>query len=390
MVMKQNKILKISAAAFIAAAISFTPGIAADAASAETYFGSTSYSTESGKTFPIGVYLGSDDGTIGSYTITLTYDADVLQYVDGGVSGGGGSITVEGDASARTVKNMLHFVALKPGDTSLAVTGVSAHESGEDGAIMTVTKLSTAPIKIGGEAVVEPEETTPTESQTPNAGAEGTGSADGDGSESAAGDGSEAGAEGTEGSSEELTGMDGDSSETPVEATAPAEEELPEVIEESPDAILATNPETPAELATPEVSISEEAQQATVEIETHNQSQFRKGLILLGIMFFLMIGGVLFFTLVFRSSRRRHGLFVPNRKDRPSGSGYYGDYASGENGVKYDFEFEVIPEDEESSAVDSARTQSLMEFEETEHQIEHEGVQTKGWVLENPFEDSMD
>lgn len=119
----------------------------AHAAEANVHFGSDSYAPAADSVFPLGVYLESTEN-IGAYTIRLTYDADLLEYQDGGTEGGGGNITISGDLQSTNGKFMLHFRALGTGQTALTVTEAAAYPvDGEEA--FSIVSLPSAPIRIG-------------------------------------------------------------------------------------------------------------------------------------------------------------------------------------------------------------------------------------------------
>lgn len=140
----------------LAAVLIIAPAIKAKAAGDVT-FGSGSYDTENGQSFQIGVYVGpTDEMPIGEYTVTLTYDPNMLEYVGGAESGGGGTVTVHNrsEDGGRSM-SMLTFRAVGNGTTVLSVTGATITDP--EGNPMDTAGMASAPVNIRAQATPAPE-----------------------------------------------------------------------------------------------------------------------------------------------------------------------------------------------------------------------------------------
>ena len=140
----------------LAAVLIIAPAIKAKAAGDVT-FGSGSYDTENGQSFQIGVYVGpTDEMPIGEYTVTLTYDPNMLEYVGGAESGGGGTVTIHNrsEDGGRSM-SMLTFRAVGNGTTVLSVTGATITDP--EGNPMDTAGMASAPVNIRAQATPAPE-----------------------------------------------------------------------------------------------------------------------------------------------------------------------------------------------------------------------------------------
>ncbi|HAQ52577.1 MAG TPA: hypothetical protein DCR12_07440, partial [Lachnospiraceae bacterium] len=93
------------------------------AANADIAFGSDSYTANSGGTFPIGVYLNSNEST-GEFVVNLAYDNKRLVYESGAssVDADKGVITIRGNSiSAGSTRYWLQFRAVSGGDAFIKV-----------------------------------------------------------------------------------------------------------------------------------------------------------------------------------------------------------------------------------------------------------------------------
>ena len=99
-------------------------------ADGEVTFGSGGYTPEDESTFNVGVYVGStDERLVGDYTVNLTYDPNVLEYVSGAAEGGGGTVTIQNrSADGGRSLSMLAFRVVGQGTTSINVVGASVSD----------------------------------------------------------------------------------------------------------------------------------------------------------------------------------------------------------------------------------------------------------------------
>ncbi len=120
-------------------------------------FGSESYSPNANENFNIGVYVEStDEVPMGSFSVTLTYDPNVIEYVGGASAGGNGSITINGASpDGGTVRTMLTLKAVGKGNTNIGVTGATINDN--TGVGMAVDGMPGAPIHIQSAKTTPPE-----------------------------------------------------------------------------------------------------------------------------------------------------------------------------------------------------------------------------------------
>lgn len=118
---------KISMAVLIAILLCIVQPVTVKAAEAEAHFGSNYYAKAEGESFNIGLYLEAEEGFL-DYSLTMTYDPNIIEYVSGAVSGGDGSVTISGAAENGYVKVLVRFQAVAVGDTTLTISDVYAHD----------------------------------------------------------------------------------------------------------------------------------------------------------------------------------------------------------------------------------------------------------------------
>lgn len=125
----------------------FSP-VTARAAEANAHFGSRSYSKTEGEQFNIGLYLESQE-TFGDYSLTMTYDPNIMEYVSGATTGGGGSITLSGTADSGYVKVLVSFRALAAGNTALTITEASALSA--EGEAFSIVNQGSVPLSVSAD-----------------------------------------------------------------------------------------------------------------------------------------------------------------------------------------------------------------------------------------------
>lgn len=120
------------------------------AAEGSVTYGSSSYSPTEGQEFQVGVYVNGSEA-IGAYEFYLDYDADMLEYVSGADSGGGGRLKFVGYGNASSYNYMLTFRATKAGSSNITISnaylGPFDPNSGDS---MTITTAASAPVNIQG------------------------------------------------------------------------------------------------------------------------------------------------------------------------------------------------------------------------------------------------
>ena len=120
------------------------------AAEGTVTYGSSSYSATEGKEFQVGVYVNGSEA-IGAYDFYLDYNADMLEYVSGADSGGGGRLKFSGFGNAASYNYMLTFRALKAGSLNITINNVYLGPlDPNSGDSMTVTAAASAPVSIQG------------------------------------------------------------------------------------------------------------------------------------------------------------------------------------------------------------------------------------------------
>ena len=132
---------------------------------ASIHFGSTSYSSNEGESFPVGVYINTENGT-GSYAVTIKYDPSKMEYLGGadGADTAGGYLAFVGESGGPEIKYMVNFrPKTNAGDT--AVSFASAEIYNDSGAAFNVSASNPAPITVAAAADEEEQEETVTEEE---------------------------------------------------------------------------------------------------------------------------------------------------------------------------------------------------------------------------------
>ena len=120
------------------------------AAEGSVTYGSSSYSPTEGQEFQIGVYVNGSEA-IGAYEFYLDYNADMMEYISGADSGGGGRLKFTGYGDASSYKYMLTFRAKKAGSSNVTISNVYLGPlSASSGDSMTITAAASAPVNIQG------------------------------------------------------------------------------------------------------------------------------------------------------------------------------------------------------------------------------------------------
>ena len=133
---------------------------------ASIHFGSTSYSSNEGESFPVGVYINTESGT-GSYAVTIKYDPSKMEYLGGadGADTTGGYLAFVGESGGPEIKYMVNFrPKTNAGDT--AVSFASAEIYNDSGTAFNVSASNPAPITVAAAADEEEQEETVTEEET--------------------------------------------------------------------------------------------------------------------------------------------------------------------------------------------------------------------------------
>ncbi len=133
-------------------------------------FGSNWYEKKSGETFPVGVYINSDNG-VGEYQVTIKYNPLRLKYLEGADEADeeNGILTLSGERGEEQIKYWLKFTALSGGDTTLTVDKAEIYVGNTEDEMYEITAYGKAPIKVSGEDTVaeeEEEEDTPDTQET--------------------------------------------------------------------------------------------------------------------------------------------------------------------------------------------------------------------------------
>ncbi len=122
------------------------------AAEATVHYGSNWYNKRNGQTFPIGLYIDSNE-TIGTYHIELKYDQLRMNYVSGAdeVDEENGILTFDGNGNGREVKLWLQFTAISGGDTQFEVISAEAYPANDEFTAFDITNNGVVEIHIEGE-----------------------------------------------------------------------------------------------------------------------------------------------------------------------------------------------------------------------------------------------
>lgn len=129
-------------------------------------FGSNWYEKKSGETFPVGVYINSDDG-VGEYQVTIKYNPLRLKYLEGADEADeeNGILTLSGERGEEQIKYWLKFTALSGGDTTLTVDKAEIYVGNTEDEMYEITAYGKTPIKVSGEDTVAEEEEDISETQ---------------------------------------------------------------------------------------------------------------------------------------------------------------------------------------------------------------------------------
>jgi ABC-type polysaccharide/polyol phosphate transport system ATPase subunit len=130
------------------------------AADATVTFGSESYTSRSGSSFPVGIYLRSEE-TIGDYYVEIKYDNLRLQYIEGTSEADeeNGILILQGNGNRKEVKYWIRFQAISGGEAELSVQNAQISPQDSDtGELLTLTELGSAPVTISGEDTAAEEE----------------------------------------------------------------------------------------------------------------------------------------------------------------------------------------------------------------------------------------
>lgn len=122
------------------------------AAEATVHYGSNWYNKRNNQTFPIGLYISSDEA-IGTYHIELKYDQLRMDYVSGADEADeeNGILTFDGTGRGNEVKLWLQFTAVSGGDTQFEVLNAEAYPADDESAAFDIIDEGTVDIHIEGE-----------------------------------------------------------------------------------------------------------------------------------------------------------------------------------------------------------------------------------------------
>ena len=150
--MKAKRKLRLTALLIAVILGAFGRPLNVQAADAAVTFGSSWYDKKSGDTFPVGVYLKSNQA-IGDYHIEIEYDNLRLEYIDGADDADeeNGVLILEGNQNSRRIKFWIRFKAISGGEAFVEVTFVEAAlRNNADGELFNITEYASAPIHIRG------------------------------------------------------------------------------------------------------------------------------------------------------------------------------------------------------------------------------------------------
>lgn len=141
------KKIRISARLFLILLLIST-FIPCTALGAEVRYDRESYDVVIREDFYVGIYIDNGEGEdIEDFEVRLRYDENLLEYVQGGTSGGDGVVVINDDTAITDARNLLIFRSVAGGQTSVTVE--SAISSGESGnRIDTAVSVSQVPVNI--------------------------------------------------------------------------------------------------------------------------------------------------------------------------------------------------------------------------------------------------
>lgn len=115
---------------------------------ASARFDRDSYDIVIREDFYVGVYIeeGSDED-IDEFEIRLGYDENLLEYVQGGTSGGGGTVVIDDTEAITDARNLLIFRSVAGGQTSITVESAEAYDS-SGAALETTVSVTAVPVNI--------------------------------------------------------------------------------------------------------------------------------------------------------------------------------------------------------------------------------------------------
>ena len=138
----------------------FSNQLIVHAEDASVHFGSTSYSTNEGESFPVGVYINTESG-VGNYVVTVSYDPTKLQYVGGadGADPENGMLAFVGESGGPEVKYMVNFVPIGEGasDSSISIASAEVYTS-DTGEAFNTSVAGAAPVSVAAAEEEEEEE----------------------------------------------------------------------------------------------------------------------------------------------------------------------------------------------------------------------------------------
>jgi ABC-type polysaccharide/polyol phosphate transport system ATPase subunit len=123
-------------------------------------FGSDSYTSQSGASFPVGIYLRSEE-MIGDYNVEIQYDNLRLQYVEGAsaVDEENGILILQGTGNSTEIKYWILFDAISGGEAQLRVLDAEIYQKDSDTEeLLTVATLDSSPVIISGDDTAAVEE----------------------------------------------------------------------------------------------------------------------------------------------------------------------------------------------------------------------------------------
>lgn len=122
------------------------------AAEATVTFGSDWYAEDNGESFPVGLYLQTDEA-ISNYHIEIQYDNLRMKYIDGATDADeeNGILVIEGTRSQKEIKFWLKFRAISGGDAYIEVSSAEiVRKDSQEEALLPVTSYGSAAVYISG------------------------------------------------------------------------------------------------------------------------------------------------------------------------------------------------------------------------------------------------
>lgn len=131
--------------AAVCAAVVF--GLPHKASAMDVRYDERQYEVQIREDFYVGIYIEEEDAEkLDDFEIKLRYNKNMLEYVQGGTSGGDGEVVIRDTTAVKNVRNLLIFRSLAGGRTEITVASASART--EDDKKVAPKQLAKVPVRI--------------------------------------------------------------------------------------------------------------------------------------------------------------------------------------------------------------------------------------------------